>query len=139
MRMQVIKWHCKKHLNFRFNSGGKRVSEMKFQMDRNVLIRQFVHEITIADILSPSHFWNWMTLLNRKESPNLAVSIQFYLQADSHLKMSDKQRFTLRQQIFTVLLEKWPEMLANWHEETECIVLLSLHNEISKDRLLKDI
>ncbi len=100
------------------------MNDLSLSKEREFVERQFVHSIIISEVQSPTELWNWKQLLNIEQFPNIAIALLLDIYSDGTRLVSDRQKFTLRQQVTSKLQCDWPQMLAMWHEDLECIILL---------------
>lgn len=102
--------------------------------DRGVLEREFVHAMIIAQMPTPIELWRWKQVLRLRRIPDIAIAILVDPHTSRTRFVSDKQKFTLREQLTTALRCAWPWMLANWHEDLEYIILLTKTDEMKTGR-----
>jgi AraC-like DNA-binding protein len=87
---------------------------------------RFVHAMIIAEMPSPIELWKWKQSLGIDVLPNLAVAIRIDPHSGGGRFQSDRQKFTHRKVLTKALRAVWPYMLAEWHEDLECIILLAV-------------
>jgi AraC-like DNA-binding protein len=103
-------------------------------IDRGVLEREFVHAMIIAQMPTPMELWRWKQVLGLKTIPDIAIAILVDPHTSRTRFVSDRQKFTLREQLTTALRCAWPLMLTSWHENLEYIILLTKTDEVETDR-----
>ncbi len=93
--------------------------------EREFAKSRFVHAMIIGQLLSPIDLWKLQQSLGIDALPNLAIAILIDTHSCGGRLQSDKQKFTYRKLLTNALRAEWPRMLAEWHEDLECIILLS--------------
>lgn len=112
---------------------------------KQMLRRQFVHGLTIADIHSPSDFREWFRLLELRQWPNLALVVRVRPSRHSRSAtelaffVSDRLKSALRTELLQQLLVVWPALLGNWQDDLELVVLLHLPHLITKNAITEAI
>lgn len=110
-----------------------------------VLQRQFVQGLTIADVYSPSDFRTWFRLLEIEHWPSVALVIRVqpsryaHSRPESTLLVSDRLKSVLRTELWQQLVRVWPALLCNWQEELELVVLLDLPHLITKSAIVQEV
>ncbi|QQE79279.1 helix-turn-helix transcriptional regulator [Alicyclobacillus sp. SO9] len=104
-------------------------------LTQDMLEQVFVHNITVGNLQSPMEFWSWMKALSWKAPPNLALSLRYEFPTDTGLWISDRQQYELRQELTQAVKSAWRSLLLNWHEQNECIILLSVSYELDKTQV----
>lgn len=107
--------------------------------ERTFVEYQFVHSAIIAEMYSPMELWKWKQKLELLNLPNLAITLLVDIHASPSRRVSHRQKFTLREQVTTTLRCAWPQMLANWHEDLECILLVAKERDTSKEVIVEEV